>query len=127
MPGGVTPIAAAELDRLRKAADGLGDDPPDDDLHALRIHAKRARYAAELTGGKKRDAYLDALKRVQDTIGLHQDAVVAEERLRAIALPDSAIAAGRLIERERERRREAREAYPAVLADALRAGRKAVG
>ncbi len=100
MPGGVTPIAAAELDRLREAADGLGDDPPDDDLHALRIHAKRARYAAELTGGKKRDAYLEALKRVQDTIGLHQDAVVAEERLRAIALPDSAIAAGRLIERE---------------------------
>ena len=93
----------------------------------MRKHAKRARYAAELTGGKKRDAYLEALKRVQDTIGLHQDAVVAEERLRALALPDSAIAAGRLIERERERRQEAREAYPAVLAEALRVGRKAVG
>src|SRR6476646_1494094 len=91
VPGGVTPIAAAELDRLRKASDGLGDDPPDEELHDLRIHAKRARYAAELTGGKKRDAYLDALKRLQDTIGLHQDAVVAEERLRALALPDSAI------------------------------------
>jgi CHAD domain-containing protein len=127
VPGGVTPIAAAELDRLRKASDGLGDDPPDEELHELRIHAKRARYAAELTGGKKRDAYLDALKRLQDTIGLHQDAVVAEERLRALALPDSAIAAGRLIEREQQRRREAREAYPAVLADALRVGRKAVG
>ena len=127
VPGGVTPIAADELDRLRKTAGSLGDDPPDDELHALRIHAKRARYAAELTGGKKRDAYLEALKRLQDTIGLHQDAVVAAERLRAIAQPASAIAAGRLIERESERRREAREAYPDVLADALRAGRKAVG
>jgi len=127
VPGGVTPIAAGELDRLREASDSLGDDPPDDDLHALRIHAKRARYAAELTGGKKRDAYLDALKRVQDTIGLHQDAVVAEERLRAIALPESAIAAGRLIEREHGRRHDAREAYPAVVAEALRVGRKAVG
>ena len=87
MPGGLTPIAAAELERCARPLTALGDDPPDDELHALRIRAKRARYAAELTGGKKRDAYLDALKRVQDAIGLHQDAVVAEERLRAIALP----------------------------------------
>jgi|tagenome__1003787_1003787.scaffolds.fasta_scaffold20907111_1 CHAD domain-containing protein len=127
VPGGVKPIAAAELNRLRTAAEALAHDPPDDDLHALRILAKRARYAAELTDGKRRDAYLEALKRVQDTIGLHQDAVVAEERLRAIASPASAIAAGRLIERERERRREARDAYSAVLDDALRIGRKAVG
>jgi CHAD domain-containing protein len=127
VPGGVKPIAAAELERLRKAAEALGDDPPDDDLHALRILAKRARYAAELTDGKRRDAYLEALKRVQDTIGLHQDAVVAEEKLRAIAHAGSAIAAGRLIERERERRRDARAAYPAVVDEALRVGRKAVG
>ncbi len=126
-PGGVAPIAAAELARLRKAAEALGADPKDDDLHEVRIHAKRARYAAELlSGGKKREAYLDALKRVQDTIGLHQDAVVAEERLRAIAPPGAELAAGRLIERERERRRDARQAYPAVLEGALRAGRKAV-
>jgi CHAD domain-containing protein len=123
----VTPIAAAELTRLRKAAQALGDAPPDDELHALRILAKRARYAAELAGGKKRQAYLESLKQLQDTVGLHQDAVVAEERLRAIAQPGSALAVGRLIERERERRRAAREAYPLVLADALRAGRKAVG
>jgi CHAD domain-containing protein len=127
VPGDVTPIAAGELAELRKAADALEDDPPDDELHALRIHAKRARYAAELTAGKKRDAYLDALKCLQDVVGLHQDAVVAEERLRAIAHPGSAIAAGRLIERERERRDEARGQYPAALAEALKLGRKAVG
>jgi CHAD domain-containing protein len=126
VPGDVTPIAAAELSELRKAADALADDPPDDELHELRIHAKRARYAAELTAGKRRDAYLDALKRLQDVVGLHQDAVVAEERLRAIAHPGSAIAAGRLIERERERRQEARKEYPAALAEALRSGRKAL-
>jgi len=126
VPGDVTPIAAAELAELRKAADALADDPPDDELHELRIHAKRARYAAELTAGKRRDAYLDALKRLQDVVGLHQDAVVAEERLRVIAHPGSAIAAGRLIERERERRQEARKEYPAALAEALRSGRKAL-
>lgn len=126
VPGGVTPLAAAELRQLRKAARALGDDPADDDLHAVRIHAKRARYAAELLGGKKREPYLDALKRLQDTIGLHQDAVVAEERLRATMPPGSELAAGRLVERERERRQEARAVYPDVLDDALRAGRKAV-
>jgi CHAD domain-containing protein len=127
VPGGVAPIAAEELARLRKAAKELGDEPPDDELHEVRIHAKRARYAAELLDGKKRDRYLDALKLLQDAIGLHQDAVVAEERLRAVAPPGTEIAAGRLIERERERRRQAREDYPAALDGALRAGRKAVG
>jgi CHAD domain-containing protein len=127
VPGDVTPIAAGELAELRKAGDALGDDPPDDELHELRIHAKRARYAAELTAGKRRAAYLDALKRLQDVVGLHQDAVVAEERLRAIAHPGSAIAVGRLIERERQRREEARNEYPGALAEALRTGRKALG
>ena len=42
--------------RLAKAVRALPADPPDDDLHALRIHGKKLRYAAELahTSAKKK-------------------------------------------------------------------------
>jgi CHAD domain-containing protein len=126
-PGGLRPIAADTLRKLRKAADALEADPPDGQLHALRIRAKRARYAAELAGGKKLEPYVEALKRVQDVIGEHQDAVVAEQRLRNAAQPKTAVAAGRLIERERERRLARRRDYRAAVDTALRRGRKALG
>jgi CHAD domain-containing protein len=129
-PGGLRPLAAAQLRKLAKASRKLGDDPADNELHALRIRAKRARYAAELAevghGSKALSRYLDAVKALQDVIGEHQDAVVAEAKLRDIARAETAIAAGRLIERERERRLERRRAYPVVLARALRRGRKAL-
>jgi CHAD domain-containing protein len=130
-PRGLRPLAAAELRKLVKAGRKLDDDPADDDLHALRIHAKRARYAAELAaighGSKAFTRYLDALKALQDVIGEHQDAVVAESKLRSIARAKTAVAVGRLIERERERRDERRQRYPDVLARAVRRGREALG
>jgi CHAD domain-containing protein len=106
-------IHADEHRRLRKAARALGPDSPDDDLHAARIKVKRARYAAELSG---RDAYVKAAKKLQDVLGEHQDAVVACDRLRALAerLPAAAIAAGRLVERERERAARGREEWQAA-------------
>ncbi|MCW2966199.1 MAG: hypothetical protein JWO17_3451 [Actinomycetia bacterium] len=129
-PGGLRPLATAELRRLGKAARKLGDEPSDDELHTLRIRAKRARYAAELAeaghGNKALSRYLTAVKALQDMIGEHQDAVVAESKLRGIAHAKTAIAAGRLIERERERRRERRSHYPEALARALRRGNEAL-
>ncbi len=68
---------------------------------------------------------MKGFKKLQDVIGEHQDAVVAEERLRRLAGSETAIAAGRLIERERERKAAMRERYPAVLRTAIRRGRKA--
>jgi CHAD domain-containing protein len=68
---------------------------------------------------------IDAFKHLQDIVGTHQDAVVAEERLRGLARARTAVAAGRLIERERERKRQMRDTYPAALAAAVRAGRAA--
>jgi CHAD domain-containing protein len=128
--GGLRLLAAAELRKLDKAARRLGDDPADDDLHALRMRAKRARYAAELAelgqGSKTLSRYLAALKALQDVIGEHQDAVVAEAKLRVIARAKTAVAAGRLIERERDRRRDRRRAYPDVLARALNRGADAL-
>jgi CHAD domain-containing protein len=128
-PGGLRPLAAAELRRLAKAAHKLGDEPADDELHAVRIRAKRARYAAELAEvghrSKALSRYLNAVKALQDVIGEHQDAVVAEAKLRDIVRPETAIAAGRLIERESDRRRERRRSYPDALDQALRRGNDA--
>jgi CHAD domain-containing protein len=53
-------------------------------------------------------------KALQDVLGEHQDSVVAEARLRVLALeaaPAEALAAGRLIELERKRRAAARRAW----------------
>jgi CHAD domain-containing protein len=129
-PDGLRPLASVELRKLARAARKLGDEPTDDKLHALRIRAKRARYAAELAaighGSKALSRYLTAVKALQDVIGEHQDAVVAEAKLRSVARARTAVAAGRLIERERERRLERRRAYPDVLARALRRGSDAL-
>jgi CHAD domain-containing protein/adenylate cyclase class IV len=129
-PGGLRPLASAELRKLAKAARQLEAEPADDELHALRIRAKRARYAAELMAmgdhGKPLARYLATLKSLQDVIGEHQDAVVAEAQIRRVARAKTAVAAGRLIERERERRRACRRDYPEVLARALRRGKDAV-
>ena len=59
---------------------------------------------------------MKAAKRLQDVLGEHQDAVVAQERLRALAArePAAAMAAGRLIERERARADRAPRAWPAA-------------
>jgi CHAD domain-containing protein len=122
---GLRPVARKQLRKLERAAGKLPDVPSDEELHSVRIHAKRARYAAELAGAPTK--LVDALKHVQDVIGEHQDAVVAEERLRRISSAKVAVAAGRLIERERERRREQRAAYPGALATALARGRKVFG
>jgi CHAD domain-containing protein len=124
-------VAAAEFQRLRKAKRRLPTEPSNEELHALRIRAKRARYAAELAEpvmGKRAKRVVDRAKAIQDVLGDHQDAVVAEGRLRALAADaDSlaALAAGRLIERERQRRAEARADLPRAWKRLKRAGRRA--
>jgi CHAD domain-containing protein len=121
-------IARRAVRKLRRAADALPQVPSDEEVHARRIAAKRARYAGELAalGGSKRAARaITAFKKVQDVLGEHQDAVVAEERLRRVVRPETAVAAGRLIERERLRKVEMRERYPSLLPKAIRAGKKA--
>jgi CHAD domain-containing protein len=125
-------LAAAEFKRLARAVRKLGDDPSDEELHRVRIKGKRARYAAELAepvSGKPAARFVKRAKSFQDVVGDHQDAVVAEERVRAIA-PElttgaAALAAGRIVERERLRRRAARAALPRAWARLERTGRRA--
>jgi len=125
----VRELALSELKRFEKAAAALTPESSDDELHALRIRAKRARYAGELaalTGGKKLARYVQAVTAVQDVVGAHQDSVVAEERLRELVAPDRALSTGRLIELERERRREARAGAPEAIAQAIARGHAAL-
>jgi CHAD domain-containing protein len=104
-------LARREMKRLRRAAKALPEEPADDELHSLRKRCKRARYAHELAG---KDAVVARAKGLQDVLGEHQDSVVAEERLRALAQDapsDQAVAAGLLIGRERVRQDEARASW----------------
>lgn len=109
--------------KLAKAARALGDDPSDDDLHALRIRGKRLRYAAELAepaGGKPVRRLIKATKEFQDVLGDHQDTVVAEAEIRRLLAErtdgDAGVVfvAGRLIERERARRADCRARWRAT-------------
>jgi CHAD domain-containing protein len=128
-----TPLARIwwrEWKRTRKALRSLGDEPPDAELHAARIRVKRARYAAELAahqlgdGGQK---FVGAAKELQDVLGEHQDAVVAEERIGAWAdtAPGTADVAERLLRLERDRRARARADWPAAWSRLERRARKA--
>ncbi|MGE5274236.1 MAG: CHAD domain-containing protein [Verrucomicrobiota bacterium] len=109
-------IARKAFRRLVRTVDELGPSPDDAAVHRLRITLKRARYAAELSGAGKADRFLEHAKELQDLLGEHQDAVVAERRLRQLAVTDSSTAAafvaGRIAERQRDRRRRVAKKLP---------------
>jgi CHAD domain-containing protein len=114
-------IFKREAKRMRKTFEQLGDHPEDDALHASRIAVKRARYAADLAAhelGKAGERFVGVAKQLQDILGDHQDAVVAQERIRAWALsapdPESGFAAGRLVQLERDRMAAARATWQGV-------------
>jgi CHAD domain-containing protein len=102
--------------KLADAVAAMGVDPADQELHDLRILGKKLRYAAEIAapvGGRPVRDLVKATKRLQDVLGEHQDACVAETRLRALtpADVDQAFVAGRLVERERGRQAEMRATW----------------
>lgn len=113
-------IARKEFRRLSKTVDRLGKHPGEAAIHGLRIALKRARYAAELAApeGRTGQRFLADARILQDLLGEHQDAVVAEQHLRAATVADTrtaaAFVAGRLAERQRARRDRVRERLPAA-------------
>ena len=125
-------LAAAEYRKLLRDHRRLPPAPSDDALHALRIRAKRARYAAELAAPDDRrwKHLITRTKQVQELLGDHQDAHVAEQRLRELAGRttgiDTHLAAGRLIEQERGRRRHSRRHLPRAMHRLERAHRRAI-
>ena len=116
---------------MRRTFSALGEDPDDDALHSSRIALKRARYAADLAAhelGRPGGRFVAAAKQLQDILGDHQDAVIAEGRIRdwAAAAPASGFAAGRLVQLERDRMAVARAAWPESWQRLDRAARRAV-
>ena len=113
-------VARREFSRLVTALDGLGKRPNEAALHGLRILLKRVRYAAELAApnDKARKRFLADARALQDLLGEHQDAVIAEQQLRTTAVTDETTAvaflAGRLAERQRARRARVGKRLPAA-------------
>jgi CHAD domain-containing protein len=123
--------AGKEFERLVKAMHTLPSEPTDEELHRVRKLGKQARYAAELTAPlapRKTATFVKRAKAFQDVTGEHQDAAVAEEKLRELVGDESAaasFAAGQLAERERTRRVSARAQLPKAWKDLERAGQQA--
>ncbi|MGH3695817.1 MAG: CHAD domain-containing protein [Pseudonocardiaceae bacterium] len=118
-------LVHTEYRRLSKAVRAAGEDPPDEVLHALRIHGKRLRYTGELaaTGRKPVRKLVESTVALQDVLGEHQDACVAQHRVVGLldGLGDDvdvgvAFTAGRLVEREEVSRVETRQTWLAAFA-----------
>jgi CHAD domain-containing protein len=76
--------------KWRKAAKGLERSSHAEEFHDLRKKGKRLRYATEFFSGvfseEATGALVGPLKAVQDSLGRHQDATVAAQLLREIAI-----------------------------------------
>lgn len=116
-------LAAAAWRRFKKAARSVEPSDPDAEFHELRKRAKRARYTAELIApiiGSAKDPsasrFIRQITQVQDTLGEHQDAVVASAEIERCIAENSADtclveAAGRLLAGQREAGRAAKAAF----------------
>lgn len=126
-----TPVLAVAPDlisrryrKVRKQGDRISKASPAEDYHALRIQCKRLRYALEfLSGvyGKPAKALTKPLVRLQDVLGLHQDAEVAVSHLRELSttygrkLPPQAIfVMGEIAERYNQQAADLRKQFPEV-------------
>lgn len=113
--------------RLQRSVEHLGPVPTDGELHRVRIAAKQVRYAAELSApvvGRRAARLARAARRLQEVLGEHHDAVVAERWLRhQVAATDdtaSGLAARQCITLERERQAALRDEWPEAWRDLRR-------
>ncbi|MCU1345175.1 MAG: domain containing protein [Acidimicrobiia bacterium] len=100
----LVPIVKHPWRRLRTGVRELDDPPTDQALHALRIDAKRLRYALEAAQpvlGKSAGRQAKAVADLQGVLGDLHDSVVAGDRLRALGDsygdPQAALVVGTLI------------------------------
>jgi CHAD domain-containing protein len=127
-------IAKQEFTKLRNLIRQAGDTPNNAKIHKTRIRTKRARYAAELaepTVGKPATRFIDKARAVQDVLGMHQDAIQAEAYIRTFLKQSTstraAFVAGRMVERQRQRREKAKRKMQRLLRGLIKRGEKAWG
>ena len=124
------PLVSSAWVRLGKHARRLRPDGADETWHSARIVAKRARYAAEAVApvlGRRARRLATLAASVQEVLGEHQDAAIAAQTVHDLARAHPrdgalALAAGRLVERERNRVAASRAAFPRLWREAARAG-----
>lgn len=106
--------------KLRKAVRHVGARPTDQELHQIRIRAKRLRYAAEAAApvvGKPAKRMATAVESLQTVLGDHHDAVTAEDWFRREAASGSravAFSAGQLVAVQRHRQTRLRRQWRGV-------------
>jgi CHAD domain-containing protein len=101
--------------RLRKRVRNCGEEPSDEQLHAVRIAAKHYRYALEafepVTARRMRKV-AHRVQRLQDVLGEEHDAAVAEQRLRGLAAEAKlAFVSGEMTQLEEKAKVEARSQW----------------
>lgn len=108
----VAPLAARRWRRLRKYVSSLTETPTNEELHRVRVLAKRVRYAVEASIPAAGEAAARCAERIivlQTVLGEHHDAAVTREWLQREAADGgpAAFAAGQLAALELGRLREA--------------------
>lgn len=122
---GVDAYLRKSLRRVHKRARRLGAHPPAEALHALRIEGKKYRYLLEFFEPlyrKELKKPLKGVRKLHGALGDHQDACLAEQRLRAYAAgtdarahaPEELLALGRLLEAYAARAAHVRRSFPAL-------------
>ena len=124
-------VAARQFKKLCKVMRRVPKKPSNEELHRVRIKAKRARYAAELAApcvGKGATRFAKAAKAFQDLLGVHQDAVLAEQYVRAFLKRSpgdrASFVGGLLVARAHRRREEVREKYRSIWKRVRKRGKK---
>ena len=127
-------LATRAFKKLRKVIRQVGASPNSAKIHEIRINTKRARYAAELAepvAGKPATKFINKARAVQDVLGMHQDAIQAETHVRAFLKQSTsmraAFVAGRMVERQRERRAQARKKMRTLWKGLLKRGTQVWG
>jgi CHAD domain-containing protein len=111
-------LVRKEWKKLQASIRRSDTDPTDHNLHRVRIRAKQIRYASELAEpivGRQARRTAKTAKQVQNLIGGHQDAVVADHWLRAQLDGGTAwahFASGQLSADQIRRKRRVRRQWP---------------
>ena len=116
---GVSVYLDKSLRRIAKRGRRIGKRSPARELHRLRIDVKRYRYLLEYflpLYKRKLKRPLKATRCLQNLLGEHQDACVAETHIRAaakaIVSADELVALGRLVELQAQKAARSRKSFP---------------
>jgi CHAD domain-containing protein len=108
----VATVVRKQWRALRRAVRDAGPNPNGNELHQIRIKAKRLRYASEAAAplvGKPARRTAKAAEALQTMLGEHHDAVAAEHWLSRDGLQANdrtAFVAGKLVGKQRWRQME---------------------